>query len=110
MIEFLTLLIFLVCAHFVCDFPLQGDFVAKFKARIVDGKHNQFWIWVLTAHAVAHALPVLILTKSLSLTSLMFITHWFIDLCKCEGRITFNQDQWLHLMVVFSIAVMGAWL
>lgn len=106
--ELKYLLVALVFSHFLCDYALQNDFIAKFKARLVDGKYNPMWIWILTAHASIHALPVLILTKSLSLTSLMFITHWFIDLCKCEGRISFNQDQWLHLMVVFSIAVIGA--
>lgn len=106
MMEFLTVFLILVCAHFICDFPLQGDFVAKFKARTIDGKHNPIWVWVLTAHAAAHALPTLLLTKSLVLASVVFITHWIIDLSKCEGRITFNQDQTYHLVVILSVSLM----
>lgn len=110
MMEFIYLLAVLICTHFLCDYALQNDFIAKFKARFVDGKYNTMWGWVLSAHAAIHALPVLLLTQSLGTALLMFVTHWFIDLCKCEGRITLNQDQAMHLLVVFTIAAIGTWL
>ena len=107
MLNFLYLFSALIMAHFLFDYPLQGDFVAKFKARFVDGRHNNVWRWVLTAHAATHALPVLLITKSLSLSLFMFLTHFFIDFLKCENKITFNQDQIYHLVVILIISLVA---
>ena len=71
--EILIMLSMLLCCHFLLDFAIQGDFVAKFKARNVDGNHNTTWKWVLTAHAASHTLPVIILTQSLLLGGIMFL-------------------------------------
>lgn len=99
------LLVSLVLFHFLLDFAIQGDFVAKFKARKVDGKPNDMWKWVLTAHAAAHTIPVWLLTGSLLLSSVMFITHFIIDDLKCNFKINFNQDQALHLVVILLISL-----
>ena len=61
--EILIMLSMLLCCHFLLDFAIQGDFVAKYKARIVDDSNNVMWKWVLTAHAASHTLPVLLLTN-----------------------------------------------
>ena len=100
MVELITLFVTLLCTHFLLDFAIQGDFVAKYKARIVDEKENAFWKWVLTAHAASHTLPVLILTQSVLLGLLMFTSHFVIDFLKCEQKINFNQDQTLHILVI----------
>lgn len=97
----------LVMAHFLCDYPLQGDFVSKFKARFVDEKYNPMWGWILSAHAGIHALPVLLLTNSLWLVALMFFSHFFIDFLKCEKKISFNQDQTFHLLIILVISVLA---
>lgn len=47
--EFQHILIALIMAHFLCDFALQNDFVANFKARFVNGNKNDMWVWVLSA-------------------------------------------------------------
>ena len=104
MVELITLFATLLCTHFLLDFAIQGDFVAKYKARIVDEKENVFWKWVLTAHAASHTLPVLILTQSVLLGLLMFTSHFVIDFLKCEQKINFNQDQTLHILVIAVIA------
>ncbi|OAM07555.1 hypothetical protein AZK46_15660 [Acinetobacter baumannii] len=101
--EIAQLLVALVMAHFLCDFALQNDFVANFKARFVGDQKNDMWGWVLSSHCAIHALPVFLLTKSLGLSLLMFVTHFVIDLMKCEKKISFNLDQSLHLTVVFLI-------
>lgn len=90
-------------SHFLCDFALQNDFVAKFKSRLVDGKYNPMWFWVLLAHCSIHAIPVLILTGSGFLALAMLISHFIIDFNKCEGKLTFNGDQISHLLVIFAI-------
>ena len=105
--EFLLLFTTLLCTHFLLDFGIQGDFVAKFKARVVDGNNNILWKWVLTAHAAAHALPVLLLTKSVLLGLLMFVSHFIIDFFKCEQKINFNQDQTLHIFIIAVIATLS---
>ena len=94
------LFVTLLCTHFLLDFAIQGDFVAKYKARTVDDSNNVMWKWVLTAHAASHTLPVLILTQSVLLGLVMFISHFIIDFLKCEQKINFNQDQTLHILVI----------
>ena len=103
MVELITLFVTLLCTHFLLDFAIQGDFVAKYKARIVDEKENVFWKWVLTAHAASHTLPVLVLTQSVLLGLVMFISHFVIDFLKCEQKINFNQDQTLHILVIAAV-------
>ena len=103
MVELITLFAILLCTHFLLDFAIQGDFVAKYKARIVEGRSNEFWKWVLTAHAASHSLPVLLLTQSVLLGLVMFISHFIIDFLKCEQKINFNQDQTLHILVIVAI-------
>lgn len=96
-------LFYLIFAHFLCDFALQNDFVAKFKARIVGGKYNDMWIWVLLAHSSIHALAVLVITKSVILSLIMLVTHFIIDTYKCETKCSLSTDQFLHLVVILAI-------
>ena len=103
MVELITLFVTLLCTHFLLDFAIQGDFVAKYKARIVDDSNNVMWKWVLTAHAASHTLPVLLLTQSVLLGMVMFVSHFVIDFLKCEQKINFNQDQTLHILVIAAI-------
>lgn len=107
MVELLMLFVTLLCTHFLLDFAIQGDFVAKYKVRIVDEKENVFWKWVLTAHAASHTLPVLLLTQSVLLGLVMFISHFVIDFLKCEQKINFNQDQTLHILVIAAITAVS---
>ena len=103
MVGLITLFATLLCTHFLLDFAIQGDFVAKYKARTVDDSNNVMWKWVLTAHAASHTLPVLLLTQSVLLGLVMFISHFIIDFLKCEQKIDFNQDQTLHILVIAAI-------
>ena len=97
----LQLLVTLVLFHFLLDFAIQGDFVAQNKGRkLLNGNPNPNWYIILTAHSAAHALPVWILTNSYLGLSIVFITHFLIDFTKCEGKLTFLQDQMLHIIVL----------
>lgn len=107
MLEVIILFATLLCAHFLLDFGIQGDFVAKYKARIVADKDNVFWKWVLTAHAASHTLPVLILTQSAILGLVMFVSHFIIDFLKCEKKLNFNQDQTLHILIITAITALS---
>jgi len=86
----------LLCAgHALCDYPLQGDFLAK-------GKNHKApipgvpWYQCLLAHALIHAGMVLLITHSVWLALAELVIHTATDYAKCDGRITFNQDQAIH--------------
>lgn len=97
----------LVAAHAVCDYPLQGDFLARAKnpAAPIPGVP---WVWAMSAHCAIHAGAVGWLTGSLALALFEFAAHFAIDVAKCRGRITFGQDQGLHLLCKATI-VLGLW-
>jgi len=82
---------FLVAAHFVADYPLQGDFLAKAK---FDGPLRA---WHLFGHSAIHGGAVLLVTGSLLLCLLETVAHMAIDEAKVRGWTSFAQDQTLHM-------------
>jgi hypothetical protein len=103
MSEFLTILFLLIAAHYLCDYPLQGEFLAQAKNRnTVVGK--VFWRHALFAHAMIHGGAVLLVTGSLALAVIEVIAHAAIDWFKCENRITLNTDQAAHIACKFIYA------
>lgn len=98
----------LVALHFLCDFPLQGDFLAR-------GKNHVFpivgvpWPVCLVAHAFIQAAGVaLILPLPYALAE--FVCHLAIDWCKSEGLLGsgetgFYVDQSAHI----ALRVSWAW-
>ena len=111
---FFHLLMLLVFAHFLADYPLQGDFLAKAKHRVIaydetgsgvptlkpvgfkDAVPGVPWWQAMTAHAGIHAGFVLFLTSCWPLAALEFAIHWATDHAKCTGLIGFNTDQLIH--------------
>lgn len=86
----------LLVAHALADYPLQGDFLSKAKnlAMPIPGVP---WYQAMGAHAVIHAGFVGLITGSIILAVLEFACHWDIDVAKCRGKITYDQDQALHV-------------
>lgn len=90
----------LLALHFLCDFPLQGDFLAR-------GKNCRMpiagvpWQICLFAHAFIQAGGVaLIVPLPFALAELG--CHFLIDWCKCAGGFGWGQrafwiDQALHV-------------
>lgn len=93
----LSLLCSMIALHFVADFPLQGDYLAKGKQGVFDTPEMKISHWCLLAHASIHALFVGIITGSLLLSFLELCTHAIIDHCKIENKISFDSDQLLHI-------------
>lgn len=91
-------LFFAMCiAHFLCDFPLQGEFLAKMK---VDSPER---MWCMTAHVSIQAGGVWAITGSGKLAAAEFLVHFLVDVAKAQRCIGFSTDQWLH------IACKGIW-
>lgn len=88
-IEMVALL--LVAGHFVADYPLQGDFLARAKAE------GPLRIYHLIAHCGIHAGTVALITGSVWLAIGEFIAHAAIDETKTRGGISFAADQALHI-------------
>lgn len=97
----------LLMAHFLCDFGLQSDRMAKEKCPGCDPTLP--WGWWLTAHASIHGLAVALLTGLPMLGVAETASHALIDHSKCAGRITLRTDQILHLLCkALWVAVLAA--
>lgn len=91
----ITMLLALLFWHALADYPLQGDFLAKAKAKAFEPLVP--WYQAMGAHCLIHASGVLLITGSVVLCLVEFVAHFMIDRAKVNGRITFNQDQALHI-------------
>lgn len=106
----ITTLALLLAGHAAADYPLQGDFLAKAKNR-ANPIPGVPWYHGLLPHAAIHGGFVGVITGSLTLGVAEFIAHCVIDDSKCMGRISYNQDQALHVackvLWVLALAVWG---
>lgn len=100
-ILFTTLLLLLV-AHWVADYPLQGDFLANAKFN------GPLRVYHLIAHAGIHSGAVLLVTGSLILALVEWIAHTIIDELKVRGKTSFALDQTLHVMCKFIYIILIA--
>lgn len=92
----LALFFWLLVGHSLCDYPLQGDFLARAK-----NQHAPLpgipWEIALAAHALIHAGAVAFLTGSILLGLAEFVAHTAIDWIKSELITDFAMDQMLHV-------------
>lgn len=105
----ITLLLMLLFAHALADYPLQGDFLAKAKFGTIPGIPG--W-YALATHSLIHAGFVLWLTDSLVLFTVEFVAHYLIDTLKIKRHISFMIDQFLHIACkvgyVFAVVYFNA--
>mgnify|MGYP002402504291 CR=1 FL=1 len=85
----------LLAGHFVADYPLQGEFLAKAKNR-KNPLPGTPWYQGLMAHSAIHGGIVGVVTGSMWLGLAEFVLHCVIDDAKCSGKISFDMDQALH--------------
>ena len=111
-IDFIELFFWLVFFHFLADYPLQGEFLARFK-NPKDTLHddNRFgegaWRWALWGHSLIHGGVVFFATGIMWLGFAEMLAHAIIDKRKVDGKITFHQDQTLHMIVKALWAVIA---
>lgn len=111
MSEALTILFALIVVHAVCDYPLQGDFLARAKnfAAPIAGVP---WWQAMGAHSLIHGGGVMLVTGSAVLGMVEAVAHFSIDAAKCGGKIKFNTDQALHVAckVVWTTVAAYGWI
>ncbi len=90
--EILTMGLLLCAGHWLADYPLQSDFLVRAK---VEGPLRAYH---LIAHAGIHGAVVLLVTGSALLGLAEWVVHVVIDEAKIRGKISFAQDQALHLL------------
>lgn len=90
------LLLLLLMAHFLGDFGLQSDRMAREKCPgqgVILG-----WGWWITSHAAIHGLLVALLCGYAWLGAAEWLLHFLIDYGKCRQRWNLAIDQALHLI------------
>ena len=104
----MTAWMYLLLAHYLADFPLQGDFLANMK-----GKNS----YLLLCHVLIYSLFVGAVLEYLGLYEtwkmcVLLFSHNFIDLWKCkyaskDTALTTSLyiDQALHLIVLYILMV-----
>jgi hypothetical protein len=105
MIEhYLMLALLLLGAHWLCDYPLQGQFLSDAKAK------GPMRVYHLVAHAGIQGAGVALVSHNIWLGLSEWLAHTVIDELKVQGKTTFAQDQALHiackvlwLIVVFAV-------
>jgi hypothetical protein len=96
----------LIGAHFLADFSLQTEYMSKFKNPGTRNSDHPWWI-IMAAHCSVHALFVGVITGSLILGLIEFILHFTYDYLKCKERLSYLEDQSLHVFtkILFGISI-----
>lgn len=103
------MLFLLLAAHAVCDYPLQGDFLARAKNRMAPIPGVP-WFQALGAHALIHGGAVALITGVWWLGLCEAIAHAWIDDRKCRGSISFNEDQVRHVLCKVVWVICWSWM
>jgi len=109
-----ALLLAFAISHALCDFPLQGRFIAIAKNRHADLSEyfggwppKHVWVHVLSAHSLIHAGGVWLISGSVVLGLAEFVLHWLLDFGKSENLTSFHTDQMLHyLCKIIYVAIL----
>jgi hypothetical protein len=89
-------LLYLFALHFLCDFALQGDYMARAKNPFADKPASE-WFWALGGHSLIHGAAVcLLLGWRLGMAEA--VAHCVIDYAKCARRVSYDLDQASHLL------------
>lgn len=92
------MLFYLLCSHFVCDYPLQSDFIAVGKSPKPGTLNGVPWLWIMLGHCFTHGAGVAFVTGSVGLGIAETVAHFVIDVAKCLKLTTINADQGLHIL------------
>ena len=96
----LYILFLLLAGHALGDYPLQGQYMSDAKNRHTEHGKDVWWM-VLTSHSLIQGAIVALITSSIILGILETICHWIIDFMKCDNKIDYKTDQFLHVICKF---------
>ncbi|WP_245472045.1 DUF3307 domain-containing protein [Rhizobium jaguaris] len=101
--QILTTALMLLGAHWVCDYPLQGEFLATAKVK------GPLRFYHLVAHAGIHGAAVALVTGNVWLGLAEWLAHTVIDELKVRGKTALALDQTLHIVckAVWLLVVFG---
>ncbi len=95
----MEILIKLILAHIFGDFVFQNEYMACFKNRYQHSEElKSVNIMILMYHATIHAGLVYFITGDFIFFIAELIIHAIVDDKKCAGKITYLQDQVIHLI------------
>lgn len=94
--QFVELLLLLIAAHALADYPLQGDFLARAKNPLAPLPGVPWW-HAMGGHAAIHGGFVGVITGVWWLGLLEFVAHFAIDTAKCYGKLDYDEDQATHI-------------
>lgn len=111
------MLVYMLAAHALFDYALQGDWLSKAKNPNLDlVPGEKIWPLALASHAIIHAVAVQVIAKFVTGNAagawmffvVEFVAHYAIDYSKCRGRFGYNVDQYLHIgcKVVYVVPVL----
>lgn len=102
------ILLLLLAAHALADYPLQGDFLARAKNHTspIPGVP---WYQALAAHSMIQAGAVGLITGSAVLCLAEFVIHFATDYAKCAGKISYNTDQAIHIACKLAWVLALGW-
>lgn len=100
----MKILFLLLFVHFLADFPLQGDFLSQAKSPTSNFKNIDPFLCMMI-HCFIQAMFVFVVTGSPALALIEYNIHGALDIAKCANRISFRQDQLLHILskVIYTI-------
>ena len=85
----------LIISHFIGDYVLQSDFIAKTKCDN---------IYHLLVHCFLYCIPFLVVYGFGFNIIVLFITHVVIDSLKARYKeINYVTDQILHFIIIFAL-------
>ncbi|AXF52506.1 MAG: protein of unknown function DUF3307 [Caudoviricetes sp.] len=81
--------------HFIGDYTLQSDFLAKTKGE------NWYHTFI---HCFLYCLPFAVVYGFNERILLLFVSHWIIDPLKARwNKIGYFTDQFLHLVIAYIL-------
>ena len=94
----------LVASHFLFDYPLQGDFLARQKGTGTRWSQRYHTL----GHSIIHGGAVALLCNSLWLGVAETVIHYITDRNKVRGNISYLTDQTIHISckVLWVVLVM----
>jgi hypothetical protein len=90
------MLIALLGAHWFFDYAGQGDFMAKAK-NVWQQIPGVPYMQVLMAHAGIHGAAAALITGLWWVFFAEMFVHFVVDDLKCRNRISFREDQLIHI-------------